>query len=236
MSKVDLKSNPDWVWWTLIPVVGGLIIAYVGNKHKLKNWVNIGWGVSTSSMVLLLGLGVQTSIICLSAAIGLSAAMYLKREYLIKISPRDAIAITDRQTSTLVAQIKGKIDINKCSKDELVRGLGLPIVYANDIETVRTAGHIFTHIEELTDLIGIPQSKCDIIEPSIAFNYYDDASYYSNWQRLNLLPSSELVELGIGFDTANAIVSERQRAGNYRSLVDIQRRTGLPINLYKHLI
>jgi DNA uptake protein ComE-like DNA-binding protein len=232
MANIDLKSTPDWVWWTLVPIAGGLVISYIGYKHKLKKWVNIGLAIAAGSTVLMLA----SPQLFIGSFICFGTALMLKREYNVKVAPRGSIALLDRETSTLVAKIKGQIDINKCSKDDLVRGLGLPIVYANDIELLRNSGYIFTHIEELTDLIGIPTEKCQVIEPAIAFNYYDDSHYFSNWQRLNLLPMSELVELGIDRLSADTIVAERQRAGNYRSLVDIQKRTGLPINLYKHLI
>jgi DNA uptake protein ComE-like DNA-binding protein len=47
---------------------------------------------------------------------------------------------------------------------------------------------------------------------------------------------SELVELGLDRNSAAIICHERQIHGAYRSLVEVKRRTGLPIALYKHLI
>jgi hypothetical protein len=70
----------------------------------------------------------------------------------------------------------------------------------------------------------------------IAFNYYEKSADPIDWQRLNILPMSELIELGLDRNIAAVICNERQLHGAYRSLVEVKRRTGLPINLYKHLI
>jgi DNA uptake protein ComE-like DNA-binding protein len=109
-------------------------------------------------------------------------------------------------------------------------------VYANNIESLKDEGYVFTHLEELTELADVPEKYCEVVEPLVAFNYYDKSSYISNWQRLNQLPMSELIELGIDRDSAAVIIDERQLRGSYRSLLDVKRRTGLPISLYKHIV
>ncbi len=121
--------------------------------------------------------------------------MNIKTIYLIKTAPRGTILPDNRQMAQLIADNKGKIDINKCSKDDLVHVLGLPIVYANNIESIKSEGYIFTHIEELTELADVPEKYCEVVEPLIAFTYYEKSNYLSNWQRLNQLPMSELIEL-----------------------------------------
>ena len=57
-----------------------------------------------------------------------------------------------------MADKKGKIDINQCTKDQMVYDLGLSIIYANDIEILRNEGYIFTDIDELAEVVGIPES------------------------------------------------------------------------------
>ncbi len=234
MTNAVLKQVPDWVWWSLCPVFGALTIAYAGYLTKTDKWLKIGGGMS--AILLLASLASQSWLIYLAVPIQFAIAMSIKSTYLIKMAPRGAILPTDRQTAQLIANIRGQVDINKCSKDDLVHILGLPIAYANNIELIKSEGYMFTHIEELTGLADLPEQYCQSIEPLVAFNYYEQFADPIDWQRLNVLPSSELIELGLDRDTAEVICNERQLHGNYRSLVEVKRRTGLPINLYKHLI
>jgi hypothetical protein len=234
MSNAALKQIPDWIWWSLFPVFGGLTIAYAGYLTKTDKWLQMGGGIS--AIVLLAALASQSWLVYLAVPIQLAIAMNIKNAYLIKSAPRGAILPTDRQTAKLIAEVRGRVDINKCSKDDLVHILGLPIVYSNNIELIKAEGYMFTHLEELTELADVPEKYCEAIEPMIAFNYYEKSADPIDWHRLNILPMSELVELGLDRDSATVICNERQLHGAYRSLVEVKRRTGLPINLYKHLI
>ncbi len=234
MSNSALKKVPNWVWWSLCPVFGALTIAYVGYLTKTNRWLKLG--ISISLILLLASLISQSWLIYLAVPIQFAIAMSIKNTYLIKVAPRGAILPTDRQTAQLIANIRGKVDLNKCSKDDLVHILGLPIAYSNNIELIKAEGYMFLHIAELTELADVPEQYCEMIEPLIAFNYYEKSDNPIDWQRLNMLPLSELIELGLDRSSATIICDERQSHGAYRSLVEVRRRTGLPINLYKHLI
>jgi hypothetical protein len=234
MSSAALKRIPDWVWWSLCPVFGALTIAYAGYTTKTDRWLQIGGGMS--AIVLLSSFAGWSGLVYLAIPIQFGIAMSIKNPYLIKIAPKGAILPSDRQTAQLIAEVRGKVDINKCTKDDLVHILGLPIAYSNNIEAIKAEGFMFTHIEELTALADVPEKYCSAIEPMIAFNYYEKDADPIDWQRLNILPRSELIELGLDADSATAICNERQLNGAYRSLVEVKRRTGLPIALYKHLI
>jgi DNA uptake protein ComE-like DNA-binding protein len=234
MSNAALKKIPEWVWWSLCPVVGGLTIAYAGYTTKTDRWLQVGGVLSTIALgALFLDL---SWLVYLAVPVQFAIAMNIKNPYLIKSAPRGAILPTDRQIAESIASIRGKVDINRCSKDDLVHVLGLPIAYANNIEMFKAEGYMFTHLEELTTLADVPEKYCQAIEPMIAFNYYEQSDDPIDWQRLNILPISELIELGLDGDSAAVICTERQRNGAYRSLIEVKRRTGLPIALYKHLI
>jgi Helix-hairpin-helix motif len=236
MSNEALKKIPNWIWWSLCPVFGGLTIAYAGYLTKTNKWIQIGAGMS--ALTLLASVCSLSWVVTLAIPIQIVVAMNIKNPYLIKSAPRGAILPNNRETAQLIADVRGKIDINKCSKDDLVHVLGLPIAYANNIELIKSEGYQFLHIEELTELADVPEHYCQTIEPLVSFYYYEqmETSDPINWQRLNVLPMSELVELGLDRSTAIAICNERQLHGAYRSLIEVRRRTGLPINLYKHLI
>jgi DNA uptake protein ComE-like DNA-binding protein len=234
MSNHLLKQVPNWAWLCLCPLFGGLGLVYAGQTSKTPKWTKIGIGITVAAVIV--SVINQPFLYLILWVAPFAIAMNIKTTYLIKTAPRGTILPDNRQMAQLIADNKGKIDINKCSKDDLVHVLGLPIVYANNIESIKSEGYIFTHIEELTELADVPEKYCEVVEPLIVFTYYDKSNYLSNWQRLNQLPLSELIELGVDRDSAAVIVDERQMRGAYRSLLDVKRRTGLPISLYKHIL
>lgn len=171
MSNEALKKIPDWIWWSLCPVFGALTIAYAGYLTKTNRWIQIGLGMS--AVTLLASVCSLSWLVTLAIPIQLIVAMNIKNPYLIKSAPRGSILPNNRETAQLIADIRGKIDINKCSKDDLVHVLGLPIAYANNIELIKSEGYQFLHIDELTELADVPEKYCQTIEPLVSFNYYE---------------------------------------------------------------
>jgi DNA uptake protein ComE-like DNA-binding protein len=49
------------------------------------------------------------------------------------------------------------------------------------------------------------------------------------------LSSEELIRDGLDRNVAERIVRERQKQGEYKSVVDVKRRTGLPLDSYRHI-
>ncbi|NJK62438.1 MAG: hypothetical protein HC921_06890 [Synechococcaceae cyanobacterium SM2_3_1] len=129
-----------------------------------------------------------------------------------------------------------KIDINTCSKHEMVYRLGLPIVYANDIERLRHEGYQLTSIEDLWEIVGIPEPTARRIEPLLVFRYSMQGEATGSWRRLNTYSVSELIACGIEDALANRIVEEREQQGPYRSPVDARRRVGLDLHRYQRLL
>lgn len=129
-----------------------------------------------------------------------------------------------------------KLDINNCSKDELVKVLGLPIIYANDIESLKNEGYIFTHVEELSEIAGLPESYIGKLAGKVIFTYNSNKELECSWQRLNVMSIDELVMAGLGGTIAQKIVAERENNGEYRSIIDIKRRTSIPFHSYKIVV
>ncbi len=134
--------------------------------------------------------------------------------------------------------IKNKLDINNCSINDLVHMAGLLPNYAENIALIRAEGYQFLDLEDLTELADLPVDYCQKIEPLISFHYYEQSThlYPTNWQQLNNLSIEELIELGLDRDVATKICDERHQNGVYKALVDVKRRTGLPISAYKNII
>ncbi|WP_013323058.1 helix-hairpin-helix domain-containing protein [Gloeothece verrucosa] len=230
MSNLSPYKMPGWMWLSIIPIFGGLAIAYGGKKINNQNLIGLGIGFTAAAIVCS-----STQLVLVIWLAQIATAFYLNQQTHSLANSSESsrgYAIADRKTAALIASKKGQIDINTCSKDELVYELGLPIVYANDIEAARQEGYMFTHLEELHEIAGIPENYLYKIEPLISFGYYLHKEVDSSWRRLNAYSETELIECGIHPEIAQKIVSERAKNGFYRSLIDVKNRTGIPIRNY----
>ncbi|PSB02829.1 helix-hairpin-helix domain-containing protein [Merismopedia glauca] len=226
-----LQTTPQWVWLSLIPTFGGLAIAYAGKKTRTNAWIALGLGTTAAAIVLY-----STPLGSLIWLFQVGTAFFLKKRYLLKTLPKSAMLPDDPESIKLLAKVKGKVDINDCSKDELVYSLGLPIVYANDIDYVRNQGYVFTHVEELSEIAGIPENYLRKIAPLIVFSYDYKKDFDWTWRRLNTLSIDELVVHGLPPSIAQKIIIERDNRGAYQSVVEVSRRTGLPLSAYKQVL
>jgi len=228
-----LQRTPNWVWWAFAPILGGLAISFAGYKAKVRSWVVGGVALAIAALILAVSSN-DVGVFLWGAQIGL--AFYIKKPFLLRTYPRELPLPDDRHAIRAIAATRSQIDINNCSKDDLVRGLGLPIVYANDIEELIKDGHLFTDFDELIELVGIPEEKVRQIAPLVTFGYYTSKEVDVSWRRLNSYSADELTTIvGLDANVAQKIVSERQR-GQYQSVLDVKRRTGLPLNAYRQAI
>lgn len=211
-KKSQMDANAFWL--SFIPVLGGLAIVREGKRLSATKFSQLGWGVFALSIVTAMSGNIGTAW-CLQIAL----AFWFKRSY----------------TSVTPLPL-AQVDFNSCSKNDLVRVLGLPIVYANDIDLVRNEGYLFTHAEELTEIAGIPEDQVRRIEPQLIFSYSATKDGGASWRRVNFLSPGEMAAFGVTAEVAQKIVDERTRQGDYRSVVDIKRRTGIAFRDYKRLI
>ncbi|WP_257236643.1 helix-hairpin-helix domain-containing protein [Nostoc sp. 'Peltigera malacea cyanobiont' DB3992] len=54
-------------------------------------------------------------------------------------------------------------------------------------------------------------------------------------ETINTYSTDELITCGLDSAIAQQIVAERQQRGEYKSLIDVKQRTGLPFNTYRHI-
>jgi DNA uptake protein ComE-like DNA-binding protein len=227
MSNLSPRSpeSSSWIWLSLVPVFGGLAIAYAGKKKDNKNWLSVGIALTMLSFIFF----TQESFLVLwFAQIGMG--LYVRQKLNSHSSNR---------SETIQPQLSHhleQIDINSCSKNDLVYKLGLPIVYANDIDAVRQEGHIFTHLEELHTIAGLPENYLKKLETLIIFTYNLHKEIDVSWRSLNNYSVSELVILGLEHSVADKIVAEREKNGPYRSAIEIRNRTGIPLKSYQQLL
>jgi hypothetical protein len=222
------SQTPQWVYFCCVPVIGGLGLTAGGVRINNPWWMVGG--------VALVGANFLDNAWFVVYIVQVAIAFFLKSEYLVRTFPSTAPLPRDPKLAQRVLALRPKIDINTCSKDDLVRGLGLPIVYVNDIFALRASGHIFTHLEELTEIVGVPQETVQRIGSAITFSYNPKQESYVSWRRANSFSVEELMAVGLTEQVARVIVEGRTRGGQYRSIADISQRTGLPIEAFRALI
>ncbi|MGL4500379.1 MAG: helix-hairpin-helix domain-containing protein [Planktothrix sp.] len=225
------QKTPQWLYWSLFPVLGGLAIVYAGSKTKTQSWVYTGLGFVATAFILS-----NTSLSGILWIAQIATAIALKKEFLAKTYPNSLSNSHESHLIKLIAKHRDQIDINNCSKHDLVHGLDLPIVYANEIEEMKREGYNFTSLEELGELIGIPEATLNRIEPLVSFGFDINKEIHHSWRRLNVLSMDELVSLGLHINAAKIIVLERQQRGSYKSFLDFKKRAKLPLHLYRHLL
>ena len=225
----NFSKIPTWFWLAFIPFFGGLVIVYCADKIKHPNFIRLG---ITSIVMSFIGCLVGSYyLIILMWLVQIVTAFYIPQRL-------DAILSTNQ---TLFQSINNryqreKININTCSKHDLVHCLNLPIVYANNIDAVRREGYLFTNVEELHEIANLPANYITKLSPFVTFSYDINKEFDVSWRRLNSYSIERLIKDGLEEEVAKKIVKERQINGAYKSIIDIQKRTGLPLILYHHLI
>jgi DNA uptake protein ComE-like DNA-binding protein len=227
----QINRIPNWVWWSFCPTFGGLALVYAGRKSKTPAWVAFGLGITTTALILS-----SHKLAAFIWLVQIVTAFSLKKTFLLKTIPKSELIPTDTETAKLLAEARGTVDINTCSKDDLVYALGLPIVYANKIDAKRKEGFIFTQLEELTEVVGLPENYLPRISPLIVFNYQVQKSTDFAWSPINTLSTQELVDCGLELTIAHKITAERERGGLYKSVGDVAQRTAVSLDIYRHLL
>jgi hypothetical protein len=97
-------------------------------------------------------------------------------------------------------------------------------------------GQIFTHLEELHEIADIPNSYLSRLAPLLEFQYDERKEGILSWRKLNNYSLDELIVCGLEREIAIEIVKERSIKGEYKSVVDLIQRTGLPLHKYRHLL
>ncbi len=214
LTVSNSQLSPNAFWLSFIPLFGGLAIVREGNRLSDTRFTQLGWAVFALSVVLALADG-----LLLAWLLQMGLAIWFKMKY--AKAPAAPLSL---------------IDFNSCSKHDLVRELDLPIVYANDIDLLRSEGYCFTYAEELTEIVGIPEEQVARIAPRLVFAYHAAHSGITSWRRVNFLSAAEMQALGVEGAIAQKIVDERNQRGDYRSAIEIKRRTGLAFRAYKKLL
>ena len=208
------KVSDNAFYLCFVPILGSLSIVYESNRLGDRNCVKLGWAALAFSIISAAG-----GSFWFAWVVQIGLATWLRNTHVATLEPAPL----------------AKVDFNSCSKHDLVRVLNIPIVYANNIELLRNEGYLFTHAEELTEIAGLPEEQVRQIEPQLIFTYSAQKDDNHTWRQLNFLSASEMASRGLAPAVAERIVEERSR-GDYRSAIEIKRRTGLAFRDYQTLV
>jgi DNA uptake protein ComE-like DNA-binding protein len=127
----------------------------------------------------------------------------------------------------LAADLGITIDVNQASIDDWLRLPGISIHQARQMVALSKAGVPFYSISDLAAALNIPISRLQWLAPILSFQYYDESESLPSI-RINNATVNELVQIpNIELELAEAIVTERQRGGDFTNLVNFQKRLGL---------
>jgi DNA uptake protein ComE-like DNA-binding protein len=131
-----------------------------------------------------------------------------------------------------------KLDVNRASVDDWLRLPGLSIHQARALVMLNQAGVQFHCLEDVAAALGQPVQRLQPLAPILQFCYYErDGLDVIQWVNPNQASAEQLIQLP-GTDAAlvQKIMTERQRRGPYRNLIDLQQRLGLPGHLIAELM
>lgn len=217
-----------------MPLYGGFALLYAGNKVKAPYWSLLGVGFVLGSFIF-----VTTEWIFGVWLAQITSAFYFRKHFIIATaSPRQLqVEKANIQLVREMARIRGKVDLNSGSQDELVYQLGLPIVYANKILALRREGYVFTRLSELVEVAEIPESYLPRLEPLITVApEKSDRSRKNPLHHLNTFSLGELIDCGTDPKVAERLIEERERRGIYHSPAEVWRRTRIATSAYRHLL
>ncbi|ACB52712.1 conserved hypothetical protein [Crocosphaera subtropica ATCC 51142] len=138
----------------------------------------------------------------------------------------------------IAAELGIKIDVTQATIDDLLRLPGISIHQArNLVELIQTGVEILS-IEDMSAALNIHLSRLQPLKPILTFSYYDPESLVNpkkinintaNLETLQQIPtiSKELIQ---------KIISDRQEKGNYKNLVDLQKRLQLNATIISDLM
>lgn len=179
----------------------------------------------------------------------LQVAAQMHSDLMSQLQPQRTRMLTDPyyrfqsiEEVKIAAALGIRIDVNRARIDDWLRLPGLSIHQARSLTQLTQGGVEFHSLEDVSAALNMPIHTLQPIEPILRFCYYGDMG---NGGRSEALPSISLNAASaqllqqiplINADLAQAIVSDRQRHGAYRSLADFQQRLAIPAELMGDLI
>jgi len=130
------------------------------------------------------------------------------------------------------------IEVNQATVDEWLRLPGLSIHQARQLVELRQLGMQFLAVEDLAAALNMPVQQLKPLTPVLSFTYADPDSLLTpakiavNQADLDQLLAVPFISAAI----AEQLLQNRDQAGAYRNLADLQKRLNLPLELISQLL
>lgn len=138
----------------------------------------------------------------------------------------------------IASELGVKIEVNQATVDDWLRLPGLSIHQARQLVELTQLGMQFLALEDLAAALNLPIQQLKPYAPLLSFTYTDPDSLLSPAKiTVNQADLDQL--LSVPFMTpaiAAQILENRQQAGAYRNLADLQKRLNLPLGLISQLL
>lgn len=122
-----------------------------------------------------------------------------------------------------------QIDVNQANVDDWLRLPGLSIHQARSLVELCQSGVQFYCLEDIAAALNLPLQRLKPLEPVLKFCYYDETLCTTHLVNPNTATVEQLAQIPVvELSLAKAVVQNRISAGQYRNLVDLQRRLSLP--------
>ncbi|MDJ0731904.1 MAG: ComEA family DNA-binding protein [Crocosphaera sp.] len=138
----------------------------------------------------------------------------------------------------IAADLGIKIDVTQATIDDLLRLPGISIHQARNLVELIQAGVEILSIEDMSAALNIPLSRLKPLAPILAFSYYDPNSLVIPKKiHINTATLADLAIIpNVSEEMKQEIISDRQQKGNYKNLVDLQKRLQLNATIISELM
>ncbi len=128
---------------------------------------------------------------------------------------------------SVAADLGVTIDVNQANVDDWLRLPGISIHQARQLVALSQSGVAFHSISDLAAALNQPIHRLQWLAPVLSFQYYEPTLALT-CVKLDRATVEELIQIPqISPELAAQIVSQRDRDGKFKDLVDFQQRLGL---------
>ena len=138
----------------------------------------------------------------------------------------------------IAAELGIKIDVTQATIDDLLRLPGISIHQARNLVELMQIGVEVLSIEDMSAAMNVPLSRLKPLKSILAFSYYDRDSLVNPKKiNINTVTLEKLRQIStISDNIIREIISDRQEKGNYKNLVDLQKRLELDATIISELM
>ena len=138
----------------------------------------------------------------------------------------------------IASQLGIRIDANQATIDDWLRLPGLSIHQARTLVELSRSSLKYYCIEDMAAALSVPASRFEALKVILDFSYHDEELEIStklinaNTATIEALANVPFIDASL----AEAVVQNRLSKGQFRDIVDFQKRLNLPSDVLSQLI